>query len=647
MENDLFWTLRDYQRFVQDPDFLAREWAAHRIEEQYPQATAHSLKSLLFDEDDHLRISAARAIITHPSQEFEADLLYALQSAKGNTRSWILKAIGVIGSKAILPQLIQECDAIPIHHRTGVENTESQGLVNALGEYPEPEARAALWRLMERYRNDDVLANDTVVGLLNYPEYDTFTRLTRLIKKLRPAQEMLHFSVIDAIAGACLVSPLAEHLHESLHNPEVALDTLYGWMDYILEFNDDFQSIFYKKARQGYTGILEDFYSEANRYGKETGQDWSDWKFGETSHTTSKGNYQWRMFSAYQFLAAFAENPPQDKQLYRRTVGLCLALLGQFLIDEDDEALLIQATTPESEFNALVEILNSARENVLPDIVERLAAHGPIVLPALVSTLQLSEYFWPRVRALNAISQLAQLFPGTADPAIPAVLDQIQEHESDIMLEAASQALKYIGPSVVKPAMEGIDYEDHTTYNIYVIGALTEIPTQACVEALLNYINKTEEVDKFYIEVTAQLAHPRLLPLFRSYYLEDPDPNLAEYCYKVAYLNRIDDPLMAHWKTEALELREKQQHLLKKLEEEWSLGQAVSREKPEQQPLENILAKVIDHFQDSPSAGGRETEDREENERARQKEAARRAEAKEKSKRKQEKISRKKSRKRK
>lgn len=37
MENDLFWTLRDYQRFVQDPDFLAREWAAHRIEEQYPQ----------------------------------------------------------------------------------------------------------------------------------------------------------------------------------------------------------------------------------------------------------------------------------------------------------------------------------------------------------------------------------------------------------------------------------------------------------------------------------------------------------------------------------------------------------------------------------------------------------------------------------
>lgn len=72
----------------------------------------------------------------------------------------------------------------------------------------------------------------------------------------------------------------------------------------------------------------------------------------------------------------------------------------------------------------------------------------------------------------------------------------------------------------------------------------------------------------------ANLARPRTLPLLRSYYLEDPDPNMAEFCDKVTYLNQIEDPLLAQWKAEASENWAKQQKIIENLEQEWAAGQA-------------------------------------------------------------------------
>jgi hypothetical protein len=647
MEIDRFWTLADYQRFIRDLDFFARDWAANRIEEQYPQEAARSFISLLKDEDNHLQISAARAIIASPSPEFEADLLNALPTARSYVRRWMLKAIGAIGSRTILPQLIQDCDAIPGYHRTGATNTENLGIVDVLGYFPEPEARAALWRLLERYQHDDTLANATVAGLLTHPDSETFARLTHLIQKLQPAEERIHFSAIDAIAEACLVYPLASHLYGNLRDPWSVLDTLDGWMDDILEFDEKFISAFNKKARQGYRGVLDDILSEADRYCTETGQQWNDWNAIWADRPIIKGGYPWRMAMAYQMMAAFEKNPPRAKPLYRRTVGLCLALLGQFIIDENDETILDQAKTSEEEFDALVEILNFPRQNVLPNIVELLAARGPTVLPMLVAALQQEEYFWPRVRALDAITRLAQLYPGSADSAIPAILDLIQGDESDYVLEAAERALKSIGPAVVKPAMERIDYENFNTYNIYILGTLSEIPTETSVQVLLDYHERAEEIDEFAVEVMAGLAHSRTLPLFKSYYLEDPDPNLAEYCYKVAYLNQIDDPLLPQWKAEASENRVKLQEIVEDLEEERASGQAAKSEKAKQEPWKNILSNAFTPSREEPIPEDGEEEERERIERARQKEADRRAEAKAKAKRKQEKMSRKKSRKRK
>jgi hypothetical protein len=351
------------------------------------------------------------------------------------------------------------------------------------------------------------------------------------------------------------------------------------------------------------------------------------------------------METAYQFMTAFAQNPAQEKKLYRRAVGLCLALLGQFIPDEDDEARLATTTTPEEERDLLVEILNSPRQNVLPDLLERLLSHGSDLLPELVAALQQEEFFWPRLRALDTITQLAQLYPGGADPAIPDILDQIREDESDYILEAAERALVAIGPAVVEPAVKRMDYEDFTTYDIYILGTLGEIPTEASVQALLDY-HEHANADEFTIEILSYLAHPRTLPLLKSYYQDDPDPTLAEFCYKVAYLNRIDDPFLTQWKAEALEDRARQQKLIENLEEEWTSYQAPKKEKPDQQPWASNFARTIVSAQDELKVRKEELKGQDHIDATLQKEIARRAKAKEKGKRKQEKKSRKRNRKR-
>ncbi len=62
MGNERFWSLDDYQRFLQHPDVFARDWAADRIEHQYPGQAAENFVGLLTDSDTYLRIKAAQTI---------------------------------------------------------------------------------------------------------------------------------------------------------------------------------------------------------------------------------------------------------------------------------------------------------------------------------------------------------------------------------------------------------------------------------------------------------------------------------------------------------------------------------------------------------------------------------------------------------
>ena len=65
------WYLDDYQAFLKHPDPLLRNWAATRIESQYPDQAAESFLGLLSDTDNHLKITAASAIARSDDGRYE------------------------------------------------------------------------------------------------------------------------------------------------------------------------------------------------------------------------------------------------------------------------------------------------------------------------------------------------------------------------------------------------------------------------------------------------------------------------------------------------------------------------------------------------------------------------------------------------
>lgn len=125
--------------------------------------------------------------------------------------------------------------------------------------------------------------------------------------------------------------------------------------------------------------------------------------------------------------------------------------------DENDEAVLQAAADEAARRGVLLDILNSPRQNVLPDIVEQVAALGPAVVPDLNEVLE-DGPFWALPRTLETLAKIARAHPGAAGAVAPAVLDLIYEDQSDYVLEPAREALVVIGPAAVAPAAERLGH---------------------------------------------------------------------------------------------------------------------------------------------------------------------------------------------
>ena len=133
----------------------------------------------------------------------------------------------------------------------------------------------------------------------------------------------------------------------------------------------------------------------------------------------------------------------------RLAVVLGLALLAQALVDQDDEIALLAAPNEMFRQATLLSILGSTRPNVLPDIVELMAALGPEAIPHLIEMLE-SDNVWAWLRALRAVQKIARQQPGMADRSVPAILDLTHQEQVDQVMELASSALIAVGPGAVE-----------------------------------------------------------------------------------------------------------------------------------------------------------------------------------------------------
>ncbi|MEJ2556035.1 MAG: hypothetical protein P8186_07385 [Anaerolineae bacterium] len=539
----LIWTLEDYQRFLRHPDPIARGWAADRIEQQYSQQAAESFAGLLTDQDSHLQITAARAIGESGDLRYEPALLAALPKSEGSVRNWLMTTLGQLRSPALLPQLVAELDAAPAHCPPEPQLFNLVSIVQALGYYPDEAARSALWRFVERYLDDDRITYTAFEGLLNFAAPDTMLRLVQRYRQLNPRDDAAWQHAVIALAKMVGLDRLTQELIRAMpEGPDEVLWQLDDWLQQDILYSESFEDAFYEAAEESYAKVLPRILTGLEQVAAERGDAlpaWlEEWRAGE-----QPGGYRWRMLYAHQVIAALAEHPPSGEKQYQEMAALSLALWGQALTDQNDEAMLQAAPDEPARQKVLLDILGSIRQNVMPGVVGQVAALGPDVVPDLIHILE-GDYFWALPRALEVLTPIARVYPGAADAAIPAILDLIDEDQSDYVLEPAGEVLVAIGPSIIEPAAARLGQD--FTYDIYVCYTLGEIPTQASAEALLSYIGEKQLLEEYEAESLADLGHPAAIPFLREYY-EPGDPLLGTVLYKLALLNDYTGPEIVEW----------------------------------------------------------------------------------------------------
>jgi HEAT repeat protein len=549
-QESLYRTLADYQNFLHHPDPIIRGWAVDCLEHQFPEQAAENFGHLLNDPDSHLQICAVTAIEkSSEPQLFEPALLAVWSISQEGGRNWIARALGKMKSPAIRGELIAALETmtdLPLPSSDiGMEWLFPHSAAEALGYYPDAEARAALWRLLHRYPLSDRLTHTITKSLLQQAQPAELPELIRRLAEMPPGKKW-YWNGFRAIAETAQLTSLNEQLVEEIDSGRNRpLDYLNFWFGQKLSFSPGFETALTQTGKNGYADLLPLLRSElealiANR--KDDLAGWlAQWQAGERPT-----GYPGRMVLAHQLLSAMVTVPSSQPEVHLEKVALGLALLGQAAVDQDDETALAAAPNEMFRQATLLSILGSNRPNVLPDIIERVEALGPMVIPHLRQILR-GRNFWAWPRTLAVIERLARANPGAADEAVPDILDLVHLDQGDDVLDAVSATLIAIGPAAV-PAMGerlGQDY----VYNIFIGAALANIPTEAAAKLWLDYVAGKSEGEEIDWEYLVDLGHPAGIPFLRDHFDWRDDPNLCTALYKLAVVNGYSGPEFGHWQT--------------------------------------------------------------------------------------------------
>ncbi|MFN8494789.1 MAG: HEAT repeat domain-containing protein [Caldilineaceae bacterium] len=542
------WTLDDYQRFLHHPDQLVRFWAYRHIDDQYPQEANRCIATLIDDTDSLLQFNAIKAMGELGGAENERKLLDLLPKAQGNNRHWAMLSLSRMHSALFLPILLEEVRRIdPRQTQSGFWPVEFSPL-QALGEYAAPEARALLWKLAEQYGRDDQFMHYVFAALVQQADAETLPRLVRRLFAIKPQNTQWASPAATALADAVGLERLFGNLaHES--DPWEVFGEIEGWSDLTLPLPTALTDAIreyniapkHKDDEKLVRLSLVIFEQTANERADDLAGWLAEWQTGRRPV-----GYRMRALGSWQMLKILNElgvrQLSHHRKIEMRNFGL--VLLGQYLLDEQDEQRLATVTDETERRQTLLELLAAPRQNVLATIEQEVAALGPGVIPDLIELIE-GENFWPQLRALETLTKIAQAQPGAGDAAIPAIVDLLAEDAGDMMNEACSVALRAIGPAAVEPLAARLPTESDT-FEIYATGTLSEIPIQASVDALEKHIASKEALEEWDCENLASLGQLQSLAFLRKY-AEGDDPLLASYCYTIGLLHGLQGPEMAAW----------------------------------------------------------------------------------------------------
>jgi hypothetical protein len=535
----LLWSFEDIKRFASHPDAPLRLWAMDRLIKLFPDEAGNVLVTML---DDKGRFIAGKALDflaeTGEPEKYGPILLEHLQRAEGEHFGRLAMTLARLGYRPALPLIL----AYTNEDDRQISFGEYLSITFALGRFGGNEVRRTLWTLLEQAGSSTDMVKPLLEALLQAAQPEDIPRLVRHYRSL-PFDDSWH-SPISAFAGSVEATRLVEELGYGLkHGLEAMLERAEWWIGVPLSLSEICRDDLEEAFENNYLDVASILLREARRLVEERGDDLAGWQAAWAAGERPAG-YRQRALYTLLILEGLAEQSPPDLAQLQRESVLGLGLLAQLSVESDDQARL---DTAADQTEVLLDILAQPREHVLPNLIDRVVALGPAIVPRLIDLLAPEDFGWAAVRIAHTIERMARWYPGSCDAAVLKLIAGIHEEQGDYMKEAASAALEAIGPAAVELINKHLRHTRDISRKIYLTGVLGEIPIESATHVLLGEIKAGKPVEEMELGALADIGSASAIePLYRMW--KPGDHLLAEYLLILCELNGVEKPELPEWR---------------------------------------------------------------------------------------------------
>ena len=538
----LLWTFDDIVRFIDHPDTPVRRWSLDRLIKLFPDRAADPLLTMVDDPNSSIALSATEFLSrTGNGEKYGPVLMDRLKRAQGSRFGYLAEALARLDIRDALPVALHRLETI-WRHKASIDMNEFLRIVNALGTFGGDEARQALWPIMSVFSQDHMWAGAVMTALLDTAQPEDIDRLVQTYHSW-PSEDRFDRE-LGAFASPVGVGRLTQEIRYQIKNGlGASLKRAALWLGQEPSLSEDCTHNLDIAFGSLYRSGFEVLHYEARDIVSGRGDDIEGWQAAWEAGERPLG-YRRRALFTLLTLDAFAAHLSSSQAQRAQEISLCLALVCQLSIDENDAANLKAA---ETETETLLDILAANRQNVLPDIIDRVAALGPKIVPQLIDRFDPESSSWGPIRIADAICNIARRHPESCDPAIPALVEAISDEQGSYLLESCSRALEAIGPAAVPSVAEHVRDDDHAR-QIYLLGVLGEIPTERSAQAILSYAAGDDIIDEIYLSNLADTGSPSAIEPLYAYWDDYQDHLLAESLLVLCELNGVQKPELPEWR---------------------------------------------------------------------------------------------------
>jgi hypothetical protein len=540
----LLWTIEDVVRFVDHPDRPLRRWALDRLTNRFPEQAGDALLVMVDDPDGYISLVATEFLAKTGNRErYGPVLLERLKEAHGARFGYLAQALARLDHREALPLILQRVQSAG-RSTKHLDANEFLYLVGALGTFGGEQVRQILWEILDSFPRDRIFVDAVMKAVLDAGQPEDIPRLIKLYRSWPSSPYSSR--ELGVFASAIGADRLAQEMGYAVRNGlEKTLQRAEWWLGRPPELSETCRRNLLGAFGREHRGVFDVLLREAQRLIEERDDDVAEWATAWRAGDRPVG-YRREALIVPLILEAFATQAARHQEQRMKESALGLALLCQLSVDRDDQGRL---ETAEDRAGALLTILSENRQHVLPGIVEQAAGLGPEIVPWLMDRIDPNSFDWGMLRAVETMELLARRYPGSCDPAIPLLIETMNDEQGDYILEACSRTLVAIGPAAVEPIVDHLRDEDMAR-QIYLTGVLEEIPTEGAAQGILDWLRDGEPLDEGHIVALAGIGSPSAIePLYRSWKSGRSDERLlAEYLLVLCELNGIEKPELPTWR---------------------------------------------------------------------------------------------------